>query len=462
MKKSGNISGIILMLLCAGAVIGAFAIMVNIIDQSGNEAETFTSAILSTDEAETVQIPVQNKEAEITVVLENNSNNSLTQEISCLITDYITKRYQAMSILKTEELSQYFDTADKQGEMYAAFNNATLDYLIYVRKNRTADFTFDKAEVEIIVTDISEHKNVYTIDFYINDTIYFNFTDIPSCSAIMETQAKVKKDSDGFFRFTQLAEDTDVNLLLEEKAVSSLGYDYDKWYLKDIEIPESYDSGTEILKIAKELKLQADEDIKAQAQQLSDYNASPWDSDSEKSADNTYDRDKAVSYSYDWVSKDAVIRNNEFSDYSAYGGNCQNYASQCILAGGVPMDIYGDFTEQWKWYGENSNSGEEEHGRSGSWTGTEYFYEYCNINTGYGLVADTSLNIYSAQPGDIIQYVIDGWAHHSVVVTKVIKDENGNVTEILANSNTTERIDFPVTAYGYTNLRLIHIVGYNN
>ena len=126
------------------------------------------------------------------------------------------------------------------------------------------------------------------------------------------------------------------------------------------------------------------------------------------------------------------------------------------------MDCVGDYNAQWKWYDDEMSYYEEENGRSGSWAGTEYFYEYCNSNTGFGLVAKTDMNIYSAQPGDVIQYVVDGWAQHSVVVSKVIYDDNGNVVEIFINSNTTDRKNYPLTAYGYTDIRLIHIVGYNN
>ena len=68
----------------------------------------------------------------------------------------------------------------------------------------------------------------------------------------------------------------------------------------------------------------------------------------------------------------------------------------------------------------------------------------------------------NAQPGDIIQYVVDGWAHHSVIVTKLIYDDDGNVVDLLINSNTTDRVDYPMSAYGYTDIRLIKIIGYND
>ena len=51
-------------------------------------------------------------------------------------------------------------------------------------------------------------------------------------------------------------------------------------------------------------------------------------------AANAYDRQAAVAYAKQWVTD----RNDEWPDYSMSGGNCQNFVSQCLLAGGIPMD----------------------------------------------------------------------------------------------------------------------------
>ena len=126
------------------------------------------------------------------------------------------------------------------------------------------------------------------------------------------------------------------------------------------------------------------------------------------------------------------------------------------------MDCEGTYEQQWKWFDDYTEYAETAEGRTPSWSGTEHFYDYCNKNTGDGLVAVTDCNIYSGAVGDVMQYVVDGWAHHSVIITKIIYDDNGNVVDYLINSNTTDRVDFPLSAYGYTDIRLIRIVGYND
>ena len=312
----------------------------------------------------------------------------------------------------------------------------------------------------INVESATVKKGVYTINYTISEKVAFAICDTPAESCGMEVEAQISKGTDGKYRFDILAEDTDVNLLIEKRVMSYLGYDYEEYYLKDMKIPDNLDYDKMYSSILKKLKAEAESNINKQEQMLADYNADPDSFKTSKTAKHSYDRDKAVAYSYKWVNGESVVRNPAYSDYAIYGGNCQNYVSQSLFASGIPMDWSG--SEQWKWFDDESDLSELPTGRSGSWSGTQYFYEYCNKNTGKGIVAETDGNIFSAQPGDIIQYVVDGWAHHSVIVTKVIYDDDGNVVDLLINSNTTDRVDYPMSAYGYTDIRLIKIIGYND
>lgn len=446
------------------AVILVSIVIAVIVSTAGGNDEISSSAVITESEGSSVESDITEPERELTVnvTLQKDKTIKLPDKIKTLITDYTRARYEALGKLEVAGLNKYFDMTNKYGKTYAAFNNATLDYLIYIRQNRTTDLSFSNADVAITVTSVQVYDDEYIIDYYIDEALSFSFTEEVSYSCGMEVQARALRSSDGEFLFTQVAEDTDVNLLFEEHMVEALGYDFSVYYLKELPVPDDFDSAAEIHGFLKELKIKADEDILSQRNALSEYNSSPDSFKPGLTADNEYDREKAVAYSYKWVAEDGVVRNQEYTDYSDYGGNCQNYASQCILAGGVPMDVIGEYEAQWKWYGDEMSYYEEEYGRSGSWAGTEYFYEYCNSNTGSGLVAKTDMNIYSAQPGDVLQYVVDGWAQHSVVVSKVIYDNDGNVMEILINSNTTDRKDYPLTAYGYTKIRLIRIIGYND
>ena len=55
------------------------------------------------------------------------------------------------------------------------------------------------------------------------------------------------------------------------------------------------------------------------------------------SADHPYDRQAALDYALQYT----AARNPAWDDYAGMGGNCQNYVSQCLYAGGIPMDTTG-------------------------------------------------------------------------------------------------------------------------
>lgn len=174
------------------------------------------------------------------------------------------------------------------------------------------------------------------------------------------------------------------------------------------------------------------------------------------SFDVAYDRSAALAYSYAWVQ----TRNPDWPVYDNLGGNCNNYASQCLLAGGIPMDTTNPGI--WKWYGTINSESTWAYGRSKSWSAVEPFYDYVTTNSGYGLVSAPDAPYYSGEPGDLIQMGRLGEYRHIVIITEVIEDEGGQVVDYLINSNTANFIDYPASAYTYATQRLIKIYGYND
>lgn len=450
--------------ISAAVVIGAFLALLGFVKQN-NEGENSSAQESESSSSEAEAIPVTDtaepeKMALVSGEVTTDDGVKLPDEIRQLLLDYTSDKYEYTGELEYKSLSQYFNTDSTYGRLYAGFCNTSLQYLIYERQSRSADLSYDEASFAINVESATVKKGIYTINYTISEKVSFAICDTPAMSCGMEVEAQVSKGTDGKYKFDILAEDTDVNLLIEERVMDYLGYNFDEYYLKDMKIPDNTDCEKMYSGILKTLKSEAETDITGQEQMLSDYNANPDSFKTTKTAKHKYDRDKAVAYSYKWVDGEKVIRNPAYSDYAVYGGNCQNYVSQALFASGIPMDWSGD--QQWKWFDDEGDLSESPTGRSGSWSGTEYFYEYCNKNTGKGIVAETDGNIFSSQPGDVIQYVVDGWAHHSVIVTKVIYDDDSNVVDLLINSNTTDRVDYPMSAYGYTDIRLIRIIGYND
>ena len=172
--------------------------------------------------------------------------------------------------------------------------------------------------------------------------------------------------------------------------------------------------------------------------------------------DVAFDRDAALEYAKKWVKE----RNSEDWDvYDELGGNCQNFGSQVIYAGGIPMDCEGDAI--WKYFDSALDTSSSKTGRSASWTGAPYFRAYAKANKGFGLVATVDANLYTAEPGDILQVGARKGevSHTNVVIGTIAQDDK--VIDILINSNTNNRINWPISASLSGNYSLIKIHGYN-
>ena len=70
-----------------------------------------------------------------------------------------------------------------------------------------------------------------------------------------------------------------------------------------------------------------------------------------------YNREAAVAYARRW----AFSRNPAYYNFDALGGDCTNFASQCLFAGCGVMN----YTPDLGWFYNSLNS------RSAAWTGVE-------------------------------------------------------------------------------------------
>lgn len=125
------------------------------------------------------------------------------------------------------------------------------------------------------------------------------------------------------------------------------------------------------------------------------------------------------------------------------------------------MDYTGYSEQQWKFYSNVLNERATPSGRSYSWIGVDEFYTYACENTGTGMICMPDVGYELAEKGDVVHVGAYHKWRHSLLVTDVIKDKNGNVLDIMVASNTADRWNYPLSAYIYTDSRLIHIVGQN-
>ncbi len=172
-------------------------------------------------------------------------------------------------------------------------------------------------------------------------------------------------------------------------------------------------------------------------------------------ADFEYDRVAALEYAKQYINE----RNDIWNDYGSAGGNCQNFVSQALFASGMKMDVAG--SSVWKYYSDVVNNRANQKGRSSSWTGVKEFLEYIQSNRGTGIVGVAYAPYYSGEIGDIIQLGTKDKLRHSVLISELIKNEEGKTLDYLVFSNTQNLSDYPISLYGYSEFLLIKIIGYN-
>lgn len=152
----------------------------------------------------------------------------------------------------------------------------------------------------------------------------------------------------------------------------------------------------------------------------------------------SYNRTAAVAYARKW----ALNRNPAYYDFSPVGGDCTNFASQCIFAGAGVMN----FTPMMGWYYRSSSE------RTASWSGVEYLYQFLVKNQSVGPYAHV-VSQSEVEPGDIVQFgnYSEGF-YHSPVITAV-------EPRILVAAHSYDVVDQPMTDYVYERVRFLHIDG---
>jgi hypothetical protein len=157
-----------------------------------------------------------------------------------------------------------------------------------------------------------------------------------------------------------------------------------------------------------------------------------------------YDRHAAVQYAHRW----AYGRNPAFYDYEHLGGDCTNFASQCIFAGCGIMN----FTPTFGWYYIDANQ------KAPAWTGVPYLYNFLTRNTfSMGPVAIDS-PLENILPGDIVQLSFKGNEfQHCPVVVAVGSPPTLENTLVAAHSYDAD--NRPLSTYEFRDIRYLHITG---
>lgn len=157
-----------------------------------------------------------------------------------------------------------------------------------------------------------------------------------------------------------------------------------------------------------------------------------------------YYRNDAVDYAHKW----AYGRNPAYYNYEDLGGDCTNFVSQCIFAGGGVMN----YTRTFGWYYINGND------KAPAWTGVMYLNNFLTRGAQTAGPVATRCNVNELQAGDVVQlsFTGDSYAHTLLVVSAKATYNTG---DILVAAHSFDADNRALSSYYYKELRCLHITG---
>jgi hypothetical protein len=152
----------------------------------------------------------------------------------------------------------------------------------------------------------------------------------------------------------------------------------------------------------------------------------------------------AIAYASQW----AHGRNPAYADFSEMGGDCSNFISQALIAGGAVMNE----TPGTGWYYHSLGS------RAPTWSGVPFLWQFLTTNKGRGPFGHP-VPLSAVVPGDIIQLKFAGKPDfsHSLLVVAAGKPADPHNIFITAHSYDSD--NRPLDSYSYTEARALHVDG---
>ena len=350
----------------------------------------------------------------------------LTEEQEQLILDYMNLYFASLEDFEPqEEIAALFSDEEQ-----AALADSAIDFQISLRQMQDADYTLASWSYSLTLNEITQEEDG-SLHIFARENNTQNFNQNPEI-------ASERYGGYHLFELEQMEGSWKIRSHMMFDAVYMMLWSEGGGEEAALRYAEAV---PEYLRLAQE--------------QLQEREADREREPGELQAQYAYDRQAAAAYADRYVDE----RNDAWPDYAGSGGNCQNFASQVLLAGGIPMDIYGDAV--WKWYSDEVSNSPGAQGRSSSWTGVNQFVEYAAANTGYGLVAETEAPYFSGEPGDLLHMGIDGDWGHTVVIASAVTNGQGEVVDYLVDSNTGNLRNYPASLYGYPEIILTRIGGWN-
>ena len=153
-----------------------------------------------------------------------------------------------------------------------------------------------------------------------------------------------------------------------------------------------------------------------------------------------YDRLQAAQYAQEW----ALSKNPNFYYFGGIGGDCTNFVSQCLLAGGGVMNF--DYLNGWFYISQAD--------RSPSWTSVAYLQQFLLRQAKTIGPFATISPIENLEVGDIIQLRQNATHfNHTLIVSDIV----GGKIFVCAHSDAAK--NRPLDDYNFVQALGLHVEG---
>ena len=376
----------------------------------------------------TLVIGIMSTNVSLLTFAQNNNEVALSAEVAMMDTN-VDEVKQSIATYIQEDMQKYdtgvsattvLDSSDSVINPEMSSFKEYVEQKKILNQNRQSAFGFEveKKNVEITYEDISYENGVYTIDYVVDETLQFAHLDSPTYVSTKHTTI-VEPTEDGFMINDDTSDDP-VDL-----------------YVRDQVSMEEYIAADQ-KEIQKEL--QAEQKVLSETEQVSLENVSTCATTS------SFNRTAMYNYAYNNYNK----RPSQWGNFDALGGDCTNFVSQIIYAGGAPFDTTGNYT----WYYKGMSN------RAPAWTSVTSLHKYL-VNNDYigpqGKV-DSSNAAYIAMIGDVIQidFGNDGTYDHS---TSIVHHQTSITSQTTIAAHSSNRWNYPINSFSGTK-RWIHLTGY--
>lgn len=397
-------------------VPGKYSVSYKVVDNSNNISDTITRNVYVIED-------------DFNYLTNIDDSYNLDKKIWKTITDYLNIYYRSLKYLKTQDFSLLFSD-DYKDKAYLV--NSALDALVTYRNNSINDLKMDECSYSIKTLELSYPSyNIIKVTFLEDSDLKFHFL-----NGISSKQSKV------WNYFYLINEDDEYKLtevLREEGIFLYFDGEYENGGITQIDqIKNNY---LDLMNTSNMMY----ENQRKQVNDGAQYTA--------KQATHPYDRNSAKAYAIKYG-------DSRHPNYDSYESNCNNFVSQVINAGGVPMDSVGSY--QWKYFNTVHDEVSQGYGYSYSWTYIPSFVEYLNNGD---IVNDQDVNLYFAKSGDVLAVdMIDqsiSRSPHVIIISDQVLDKDGNIIDLLVCGNTNDQVNYPLSAMTYAYKKLIKIEGYN-